>query len=143
MILCSIQGRMLPDHVSLGVTLTRSSGAFNLLSSINNANHKVQLIKAKLWVRKSRILPSILNAHRAALRSSTYKYPLQRVQIHTYVLSAGIMQETISNLFLSQTPRMLLVAFVQNSSFTGSYTGNPYNFQHYNLNFFQVQQVSK
>ncbi|XP_053897340.1 uncharacterized protein F54H12.2-like [Malaclemys terrapin pileata] len=39
------------------------------------------------------------------------------------------------NLFLGQLPNMLILGFVGNDAFSGSYAKNPFHFKHYDINF--------
>jgi hypothetical protein len=82
-----------------------------------------------------KISPSILLAHEAALAKAPARYPLTRVEVKTETITAGLRDKSIPNLFLGQTPKRLVIGLVSNQAFNGSYRHNPFNFQHFNLNY--------
>jgi hypothetical protein len=54
------------------------------------------------------------------------------------MIASGLQSKTIDNLFLGPLPKRIVVGFVDNTAFTGSLTTNPFNFQHFNLTFFNL-----
>jgi len=127
------QDRFLINNVELRVKLTRNRDAFVLMSS--NRNEKLLILDATLLVRKVRISPTVLLGHAAALEKAPAKYPLTRVDLKTITIPVGLQDKSISNLHLGQIPKRIIVGFVTNQSFNGNYQRNPFNFQHFNLNY--------
>ena len=89
-------------------------------------------------VRRCKINPSVLLAHSKTLGTATAKYPITRVDLKSFTLPAGIMGQTIDNVFLGQLPKRVIVGLVKNAAFNGSFTLNPYNFTHHNMNYFSM-----
>ncbi|XP_052127177.1 uncharacterized protein F54H12.2-like [Frankliniella occidentalis] len=130
------QDRFLLNNVELRIKLTRSRDAFVLMST--KGTEKLVILDATLYVRKVRVSPSVLLAHAAALEVSTAKYPLTRVDLKTFTIPQGIQDKTIANLHLGQIPKRIILGLIANQAFNGDYGLNPFNFQHFNLNYLSL-----
>lgn len=130
------QDRFLLNNVELRIKLTRSRDAFVLMST--NKNEKVVILDATLLVRKVRISPTVLLGHAAALEQAPAKYPLTRVDLKTITIPIGVQDKSIANLHLGQIPKRIIIGFVSNPAFNGSYQYNPFNFQNYDLNYLSL-----
>ncbi|XP_025160297.1 uncharacterized protein F54H12.2-like [Harpegnathos saltator] len=72
------------------------------------------------------------------LTRTTAKYPLTRVEIKSFTIHSGVVRETLDNVILGQIPKRIIVGFVDNKAFNGARHLNPFNFQHYGINFFSL-----
>ena len=99
---------------------------------------KVDIISAKLFVRKLKITPSLCMTHERILQQKTAKYPITRVECKVIHLPQGQKSFTHDNLFLGQLPKRIVLDFVDNRAFNGDISLNPYTFQHCNLNYLAV-----
>ena len=99
---------------------------------------KVDILSAKLFVRKLKITPSLCLAHERILQQNTAKYPITRVECKVIHLPQGQHNFTHDNLFLGQLPKRIVLGLVDNRAFSGYISLNPYNFQHCNLNYLAV-----
>lgn len=127
------QEKFLPSDVGFRLRFVRHKDAFCLLSSTANASFKMKVIDCKLFVRKIKLSPSVFVAHARALEQSNAKYPVRRVVCKTFTVSTGNLNFTQENLFSGQLPTRIVVGFVDNDAFNGTYAKNPFNFKHYNL----------
>ncbi|XP_041453162.1 uncharacterized protein F54H12.2-like [Lytechinus variegatus] len=132
------QERLLLPGVDLKLKFNRSKDSFCLLSSDANPKYKVVIDKAALYVRRVKVNPSVMISHAKTLEKSTAKYPVNKVDVRSFSIPAGNMSVSKDNLFLGQLPNRIIVGFVDNDAYNGSYTKNPYNFKHLNLNFIGV-----
>lgn len=130
------QDRFLLNNVELRIKLIRSQNAFVLMSS--KQTEKLLILDATLLVRKVRLSPSVLLAHAAALEEAPAKYPLTRVDLKTFTITNGLQDKTIPNLHLGQIPKRIIIGLVTNQAFNGNYKLNPFNFQHFNLNYLSL-----
>jgi len=71
------QERYMLNEVGIKVRLVRSKEAFCLLGD-TPADAKVEITHASLFVRKTKISPSVFLAHSEALQNSTAKYQIKR-----------------------------------------------------------------
>lgn len=126
------QAKFLLPNTDLTIKLTRSSDAFALMSTAQN--EKLIIHDATLFFRKVELSPSLNLAHAQALEHAPARYPLTRTNVKTITIPAGLRDKTIPNLHMGQIPKRLVIGFVSNVAFNGSYQQNPFNFQHFDLN---------
>jgi len=132
------QEKYLPSDVGLRLRLVRSKNEFALMSAAAPATYKIKIHDCKLYVRKIKLSPSIFVAHAKALEVGNAKYPIRRVICKTFTVPRGNLDFSQENLFTGQLPTRLVVGCVDNDSFNGSYTKNPFNFKHYSLTQIKV-----
>jgi hypothetical protein len=127
--------KYLINGVEMVVKLIQSKPEFCLMSPNGNPNTILSIEEAELFVRKVKISPSVLVGHSRALAIGTAKYPITRVEVKTVTIPAGVQNKTIEGIFTGQLPKKIIVGFVKNRAFNGSYLDNPFDFQHFNLSF--------
>ena len=89
-------------------------------------------------MRKVSISPSVLLGHAHALEKAPAKYPVNRVDIKTLTITAGLRDKNIDNLFMNQMPQRVVIGFVDNRAFNGDFARNGFNFQHFQVNFLSL-----
>ena len=99
------QGRLIPNGLSLKLTLHRNKSAFMLLTNVDNPAYKFLFKEAVLSIRKVQLTQHKFIEIQKSLESVPALLPINRV----------------------------FVGMVDNDSFTGVYKKNPFNFKHYNL----------
>ena len=130
------QDRLLLNGVNLRLKLNRAKNAFCLVSSATGPNFKVVIPEAIFYVRKVKIASSIALGHAAALKQTTAKYPIRRVNCKVLTIPGGFGAfnlGNIGNIFLGRIPKRLVQGLVDTEAYNGSYTANPFNFKHHNL----------
>ncbi|GBN91676.1 hypothetical protein AVEN_268454-1 [Araneus ventricosus] len=68
---------------------------------------------------------------------------IRHAEVRSFALSSGLQSSTVANAFIGQLPTLLILGFVSNEFFNGNYAKNPFNFQHYNLNYLSILEGSK
>ncbi|XP_065203481.1 uncharacterized protein F54H12.2-like [Planococcus citri] len=126
--------RALLNGVELRLRLISSRASFALMTSTNN-EYKIQFLDAALSIRKMKLNPSILIAHSKTLEKCSAKYPITRVDVKTTTLALGLRSYTVDNLINGQLPKRIILGLVNNKATNGDFKTNPFNFQHYNLNY--------
>ncbi|XP_035677192.1 uncharacterized protein F54H12.2-like [Branchiostoma floridae] len=129
------QERYLISSVDLKIKLQRSKNQFCLMSSEADASYKVVIMEAALFVRKVRLASSYFLSIENQLARETVKYPIRRIEVKPITIPRGHLTTSTDNVFLGQIPRRVVVTLVENTAFQGSYATNPFNFQHFNLNY--------
>ena len=133
------QSKYMLNGVTMKVRMTRSKDSFVLMAKSDvTESFKVDILSAKLFVRKLKITPSLCLAHERILQQKTAKYPITRVECKVIHLPQGQKSFTHDNLFLGQLPKRIVLGIVDNRAFNGDISLNPYNFQHCNLNYLAV-----
>jgi len=72
------QDRYILNKVNVKIKLVRSKDVFCVMSE---ADCKVMITKAAMFVRKVKLSPSVFMAHAKALENGTAKYPIRRVVV--------------------------------------------------------------
>ena len=62
-------------------------------------------------------------------------YPIRKVEMKTYNISAGSLSMNEESLFAGVLPKKIVIAFVTSAAFEGRYDKNPFNFTHQNLSY--------
>ena len=133
------QSKYMLNGVAMKVRMTRSKDSFVLMAKSDVTEYfKVDILSAKLFVRKLKITPSLCLAHERILQQKTAKYPITRVECKVIHLPQGQKSFTHDNLFLGQLPKRIILGIVDNRALNGDISLNPYNFQHCNLNYLAV-----
>ena len=124
------QERLMLNGVDIKLRFVRSKDTFNLMGA-----GKSIIKDATLFVRKVKIHPSVQLGHIRALERATAKYPIKRVETKVFSIPRGNLSANQENLFLGQLPKRLVIGLVENTAFSGAADKNPFNFQHFNIDF--------
>ncbi|EFN79148.1 Uncharacterized protein F54H12.2, partial [Harpegnathos saltator] len=130
------QDKFLINGVEVRMRLVRSKYSFCLMEG--NTMSRIRILDATLLIRRARINPGILLVHTKMLTKTTVKYPLTRVEVKLFVIYTGVVEETLDSVILGQIPKRIIVGFVDNKAFNDARHLNPFNFQHYGINFFSL-----
>ena len=131
------QEKLLINGVDLRMRFIRAKNNFCLMSD-GAAEYRVSIVSANVFIKKVSIAPGIKLAHARALNQANVKYPVDRVCLKNVSIAAGSRICTQDNLFLGQIPKMVIIGFVNNEAFTGSYARNPFSFQHFGIEFLSL-----
>ncbi|XP_041478872.1 uncharacterized protein F54H12.2-like [Lytechinus variegatus] len=132
------QPKHLLNGVDLRVKMIRSKEEFCLMSSATPPSFRVVIQDCSLFVRKVKVSPSVMLGHGKALERGTAKYPVRRVMCKVLSVPQGELTLQQDHLFLGQIPQRLIIGCVDNRAFSGNYTLNPYNFQHFDVNYISL-----
>ncbi|GFQ70901.1 uncharacterized protein F54H12.2 [Trichonephila clavata] len=135
------QPKLLVNGVNARIKLERQKDSFSLMAPVDN--YKICLKSASLFVRKINVAASVVLAQEKALERGLIKMPIRRAEVRSFALSSGLQSSTIANAFIGQLPTRLILGFVSNEAYNGNFSKNPFNFQHYNLNYLSVLEGSK
>ena len=121
------------------VRMTHSKDSFVLTAKSDvTESFKVDILSAKLIVRKLKITPSLCLAHERILQQKTEKYPIAHMECKVIHVPQWQKSFTHDNLFLVQIPTRIVLGIGDNRAFNGDISLNPYNFHHCNLNYLAV-----
>ncbi|XP_073403054.1 uncharacterized protein F54H12.2-like [Dendrobates tinctorius] len=126
------QPKLILNGLDLKVQLTRNKDVFCLMPA-EAEPLKVQITQAALYVKRVQVSPAVQIGHSQALLSATAKCAIDRTCLKVYSMAAGTRTTNYENLFLGQIPKTLILGFVDNEAFSGSYAKNPLMFHHYNV----------
>ncbi len=130
------QGRYLPNGISMKIRFHRQSNAFLLMAAQNN--FKIEISEAFMTIRKVKVSPGVLLGHADAMMKSPAKFPITRKECKVLAIPQGFQSFVKDNIFLGQLPKRLVIGMVNNQGFAGALDKNPYNFEHFGINFMQL-----
>ncbi|XP_060092554.1 uncharacterized protein F54H12.2-like [Heteronotia binoei] len=132
------QEKLLLNGMDVKNKLTRSKDAFCLMVDDLNRGCKLNILSASLFVKKLRVAPGVCLGHAEVLFTANAKYPVDHVGIKVFRIPAGSCVSNQVNLFLGQLPKLLVIELVDKEFFSGVHNKNPFNFRHYDINFFAL-----
>ena len=71
--------------------------------------------------------------HTGALKHTTAKYPINRVECKVFPVPRGNYSGNQHNIFQGQLPDRIVVGMVNSTAFNGSFKKNPFNFKKYDI----------
>ena len=132
------QDRLMLNGVDIKMRLVRSKDAFSLMG-----DGRVKIEEVAFFVRKVKVDASVQLEHIRGMERMTAKYPISRVETKVFSIPKGNMMANQENLFLGQLPKRIVIGMVENQAFNGENTKNPFNFQHFNVNYLALHVDGK
>jgi hypothetical protein len=132
------QDRLMLNGVDIKMRMVRSKDTFNLMG-----DGRVEIKEAALFVRKVKVHPSVQLNHIKGLERMTAKYPICRVETKVFSIPKGNMMGNQENLFLGQLPKRVVIGLVENKAFNGDKDKNPFNFNHFDINYLALNVAGK
>ena len=134
---CLQLDRYMLNGVHLRILMLRNQPKFCLMSDDsvdgNQAGYQIRIENAFLRLVKMKINPAILVSHSKLLKEATAKYPYVKTDLKIANIIAGQNSFAWDMINSSYLPRMVIVAFVESASLTGSYQKSPFHFQNFDL----------
>jgi hypothetical protein len=121
---CSIKLKFIPNDPSF------------YMMAVNDVRvTSVDFLDAVVFIHRLKVSPLVVEAHIKGLEISNAKYPIRNSFVVPTTVTKGTMDTIIDNIYNGQLPRRAFVAFVSHNAYNGSYALNPYNYQHFNMNY--------
>ena len=134
-----MQDKYLLPGVDIDLKFTKSPTPFHLLGGTILRRTEVAIINSQLLVRKVNVNPAVGLAHVEELQKGVpTKYPLRRGVVTTFIVPASTWSFSREKLTSGQLPRRVFLGLITNSTFNGNGKENPFNFQHFNLNYLSL-----
>ena len=130
--------RYLINGISVLIRLHQTGNAFRLITKNEAAQYKVELTEVVFKACQVTVAPEILAAHNTALSKHMALYPFVRTELKAFAIPQGSYSFASSDIFLGSIPTKLVCCFVSAAAYSGSYTTNPFNLHHYNINFLSL-----
>lgn len=127
------QEKLIPPGVDVTLKLLPNSDKFCLMSGDAQANHKIEIKTARLIVHKKQLKPAAALALRQTVQEQSFQIPYVRVLMKHHVIPANSQKVALDNIFSGQLPDLCVVGLVADDAHAGSYTKNPFHFQHFKL----------
>ena len=133
--------RVLPNHASIKILLTRKPSAFplywvdeaNATGPAPNIAYELELVSAELEVRRLALVPSVARQEESRLAKKMGRFDFVKTQCKTFTFGAQRSDIVIENLFAGPVPFAVLVAMMPNAAYHGSLQSNSFEFKDYGL----------
>ena len=94
---------------------------------------QINFLDVYLDVPKAIVSDDLAIAHQKAIVISPAKYPIDRFEVRTMTIDTGVTGKTFENVINGRLPKKIFVTFVENQSFNGSFTENPFLYKHFDI----------
>jgi hypothetical protein len=127
-----------PPGAEITIRFHRASDAFCIVAAVNNVNYRIEIEDIKLYIRHVTLADDIVKQHMKLFEKGPAIFPYNRTVMKTVAYPGGLAQIQASNLFTGILPKSIIFALINAPNFNGTYMTNPYYFQHFNCNYFQL-----
>ena len=127
------QGRLILNGLPLKIAFHRNRSAFLFMSEEDNPNYKLNIIEAIFCVRKVTLTPHRFIELQKQLETVPACYPINRVDVRTHSVAAGLTNFIWDNCYQGQLPNKIIIGMVDNDSCSGAYKKNPFYFKNYDV----------
>ena len=131
------QDRLIVNGVAIRIKMIQNENCFRLTAD-GNKECKLHIEDAVLKVCRVKVKPEVLIAQNEILKMQPALYPFWRSDIKTYSVSKGNYDWCVEDVYRGSVPNVIVLALCSTEAFNGNYNKNPFNFQHYHINFLEV-----
>ena len=89
------------------------------------------------------VTPHLLLAHQKMLQTSNITIQQTKVSRKGLTIPARATSFTADNLYMGKLPTRIVLGMVLDEAAPGTYWSNPFNFQHFGLNYIALQANSE
>ncbi len=126
--------KLLLNNVDVKLILKPAANKWKLISSEVDEAYKLSLTDVQLFVRRVKVTPSLILAHERSLERATAKYCYNKVECSVRNLTMGLRTHKCGQIIEgNEIPKKIIFGFVSDTSLSGAYNENPFNFHHYNI----------
>ena len=121
-----------PSAGSLSIKCTKARDELLINSRTVGRRYRIYMEDLTLSYVKTRLSP------REPL-PSVERYPVNTTEIKKFPLAAGLLNTELVLQQHGKLPSKIILACVSTRAFEGAYNENPFNYQHFNINFLQLR----
>jgi hypothetical protein len=123
----------------MNLKLTRADDAFLIMQPTTKTTAwKIVISDMKLYVPYISIADNIVAHHRKLMATQPVLLPIKKTEVLTHHFPTGLTNIFIANQFTNRLPKSLIIGMVETASYNGNVNKNPYNFQHFGINYVQL-----
>lgn len=128
------QSRFVLPQTNLRFKLLPAKPEFALQTFGTTDKYIYKITKCVLHVRRIKVNDSVIDGHVKGLETNNAKYNVNHVSISSFTINDGTQTHIKDRLFLSQTPKLLVVGLLEHDRFNGTLSKSPFDFQNFGLN---------
>lgn len=125
--------KFIPNGVGMQLTLFPNPNAFCLMSGDEDVEYVVDVNEVSLKVQYIEPTNNLIIGHAEAFNKSMAIFPYMKSVVKNFTIPHGVQTWSIDTLYVNEIPDTLIVGMVSSDAYTGSYSLNPFHFQHFNL----------
>ena len=133
------QHRAILPRTPIRIVFTPAANQFALMNTLmtsvtENPRYQIRIASAVLYLRAVHVAPSFSLSHETYLQKQNSRYPLIYTAMRVLTLPQGGTAFT-NDVFQGVLPDRIFLVMVDHASMAGSWNTNPFNFQHFNVNY--------
>ena len=126
--------KLIPPGIDMTIKFMPNDDKFIIMSSdADNLGPKVVIKDMSLIIRTKQLSDATELAHRALVKEQNMRLPYTRVLMKHIAIPANSSTICLDNIFTGSLPDLVVMGFVSDSAFAGSYTENPFNFRNFKI----------
>lgn len=130
----TFQGKLILGGTEIRIKLKPNNNRF-IFRCNDGLFPEIDIAETKLCVHKSKVTPMLVGAHAKSLSQNETRYHVSRNEIRYQSIGAERLDAVLQNVIRGQLPRRMFVMLVDTEAFNGSFSKDPYDFNHFNLSF--------
>lgn len=132
------QPLLLLNNVDFRIKLQLNRPEFFIVSNAKDDSSTLKILDATLYMKSCSINPKVLLSHQMMLEKTPAIYSYKRVEIKSFTIAPRGNSISLDNIVLGGLPTSLLFLMIDNDSYNGTRTKNPYNFKHNKIESFSL-----
>lgn len=129
--------KLILDNVSISLDFELAPPEFYLMKTAGNQS-QLKIVDSTLYMDLVKVNPDICVKHAALLATQKARYNYDKIDVRNFTIGQNASSFQLDNVCQGILPRLILISFVDNEAYQGSYSKNPFNFQHFNLTSFNA-----
>ena len=131
---CWMQPQYMIPNVELRFYFQKAKPEF-VLHAFDTEEYDILYEKFEIHLRHVIVNPSVSLGHESGLDKYNAVYPYNGHKVIQYGINAGVQSYTNTDLCQNLYPKLIIIGLLTQKAFMGSLKSNPFNFQHFNVNY--------
>lgn len=133
------QSRQIISNVNMMLTFVMNPHKYILQRVLGDTeNYTFQIVDFNVKFLECSLSDAELMRIESQLVHSPALYPITRVDVRSFNMSAGITNFSEDNCFVGQLPTRIILAMVDDKAYTGTYDTSPFNYQMHGVDLIQL-----
>lgn len=131
--------KFLLNGVDIGLSFELNRPEFYLQKTNAKNQSSLKILKATVYIDHIKVTPDVALAQQQILDGGTNaRYNYKRCEVRNHLVQIGSSTFSWNNVSTGALPEFCIIAMVDTEAYNGSVTKNPFNFQTFNIQSFNV-----